>query len=262
MDQASIGDLVLHYANGSIRGFSIVLAPSRPAPRPYSSETWNNDGRILDVDYVAFDLPIRLDELPLAVRLLEPKPHAAFTSKGKVNQGYFYPLSMGLARAALDIAGIELTGDLDEEPLRINGLSDREGLARIRVEQPLLRQRLLAGRSEAPCALCGDVFATDYLVAAHIKRRADCSERERADVNVAMLACKFGCDAAFELGHLRVKDDGTIVVLGPTSSARRLAALEGRVASAFTTETRRYFRAHRQHHAKTAVTSTIDALAG
>ncbi len=262
MDQAAIGDLVLHYANGSVRGFSIVLAPSRSAPRPYSSETWNNDGRILDVDYVAFDLPVRLDELPLEVRLLEPKPHAAFTSKGRVNQGYFYPVSMGLARAALDIAGIDLASNLDEEPLRINGLSDREGLARIRVEQPLIRRRLLAGRPEAPCGLCGDMFATDYLVAAHIKRRADCSERERADVNVVMLACKFGCDAAFELGHLRVKDDGTIVVLGPTSSARRLAALEGRVAGAFTTETRKNFRAHRHTHAKTPATSTIDVVPG
>lgn len=262
MDQASAGDLVLHYANGSVRGCSIVLAPTRPASRPYDSGTWNNEGRVLDVDYSAFDMPIRLREIPLEMRQNEPKPHAAFTREGAVNQGYFYPLSRALSRAALDVAGIELTDGRDDEPFRINGLSDREGLARIRVEQPALRRRLLAGRSEAPCGLCGEMLTTDYLVAAHIKRRADCSERERADINVAMLACKFGCDAAFELGHLRVREDGSIVVLGPASSARRLARLQGRIASAFSVESRRYFQAHRRIHARSTTASSTLAPSG
>jgi hypothetical protein len=38
----------------------------------------------------------------------------------------------------------------------------------------------------------------DLAVAAHIKRRADCSEEERPDVqNIAMVSCRLGCDALF-----------------------------------------------------------------
>jgi hypothetical protein len=51
------------------------------------------------------------------------------------------------------------------------------------------------------------VFPVDLLVAAHIKRRSLCSETERRDLhNVAMLACKFGCDALFEEGYWLVSE--------------------------------------------------------
>lgn len=257
MDEARPGDSIVHYSNGAIRGLSVVLAPTRTAPRPYDAGAWNNDGRILDVDYVALDIPIPLDEIPLQARLAEPKPHSAFTNAGAVNQGYFYPLTIDLLRMALAPAGIELeiAGIAEDEHLVFNGHSDRLGLARIRVEQPALRRRLLADRAEAPCGLCGVVASADYLVAAHIKRRADCSERERADVDVAMLACLFGCDAAFERGHVQVADDGIITIHARADRTRdRLDHLSGRPAPAFNSANRRYFRAHRAAHTLPATT--------
>lgn len=254
MDEASPRDLVLHYANGAIRGFSVVLAPTRPQPRPYDGGTWNNDGRILDVDYVALDVPVALAEIPLEDRLGEPKPYSAFTHTGAVNQGYFYPLTIDLARAALAPAGVTIEIDLTHAPrLLINGATDRQGIARVRVEQPALRRRLLAGRSAAPCGLCGETFPAEYLVAAHIKRRADCTERERADPNVAMLACLFGCDAAFERGDLWVTDAGLIVVHPTSTVSGRLAWLDGRRAPAFQSDNRRYFKARRASRIDRAV---------
>lgn len=254
MDDARPGDLVIHYANGFVRGFSIVVAHARLEQRPYDGGTWNNDGRILEVDFVALDIPIPLGQVPLDLRLDEPKPHSAFNEAGGVNQGYFYAITADLAQAALNAAEVEVSfeGDGDEQRIKLNGSTDRQGIALFRVEQPALRRRLLAGRSEAPCGLCGDVLPIEYLVAAHIKRRADCTERERADRNVAMLACLFGCDAAFERGHIRVKDDGAISLHGPAPVSDRLARIEGRTASAFTPAKRRYFRAHRYTHASVA----------
>jgi len=253
MDSARPGDLVLHYANGAIRGFSVVIAPTRAKHRPYDGGTWNNEGRVLDVDYAPMDVPIALNQVPLAARLREPKPHAAFTRAGRVNQGYFYPLTFELAQATLKSAGVEVRVDeTEEQTLLFNGSSDRLGIARFRVEQPALRRRLLAGRSEAPCGLCGDTLPVEYLVAAHIKRRADCTERERADPDLVMLACLFGCDASFELGHVRVKDNGSMTLHGPALVSGRLARLEGQPASAFTLRNRRYFNAHRSTHASIA----------
>lgn len=258
MDHARPGDLVIHYANGAARGFSIVVAPSRLQKRPYDGGTWNNEGRILDVDYVALDMPIPLAEVPLDLRLSEPRPHSAFNKVGGVNQGYFYPLTIDLARAVLDTAGVAVSIDRadDQRGILLNGATDRQGVALMRVEQPALRRLLLAGRSEAQCGLCGDVLPVEYLVAAHIKRRADCTEKERADRNVAMLACLFGCDTAFELGHLRVGDDGTIRVGGPVLAVQRLTRLQGHIAIAFTPATRRYFRAHRITHASSRPEAT------
>ena len=251
MDSARPGDVVLHYANGAIRGFSVVVAPARAKHRPYDGGTWNNEGRVLDVEYAPMDVPIPLNQVPLNARLNEPTPHAAFTSAGRVNQGYFYPLTFELAQATLASAGVDVRVDEtdDEQRLLFNGVSDRLGIARVRVEQPALRRRLLEGRVEAPCGLCGDTLPVEYLVAAHIKRRADCTERERADPDVAMLACLFGCDAAFERGHLRVKDNGSMTLHGPAPIPDRLARLEGQTASVFTLRKRRYFNAHRSAHA-------------
>jgi hypothetical protein len=92
-----------------------------------------------------------------------------------------------------------LTGDLD-----------RKVEACQRVEQAYLRRRLFPG-SDALCDLCGRRFEIEFLVAAHIKQRAACSDPERRDVShVVMAACKFGCDELFERGYITIAGDGIL----------------------------------------------------
>ncbi|MFD0203486.1 MULTISPECIES: HNH endonuclease [Saccharothrix] len=102
--------------------------------------------------------------------------------------------------------------------------------------------------AEAPCALCGRVFPVGLLVAAHIKRRAVCDDDERNDLrNVAMLACSFGCDRLFELGHITVDDDGAVLVASTGGSLDpHLEHLKGRVTDAFHERSAGYFRWHRR----------------
>ena len=58
-------------------------------------------------------------------------------------------------------------------------------------------------------ALCGKSLPEELLVAALIKKRSQCSDEKKQDlVNVAMLACKLGCDIAFELGVVYVDSSG------------------------------------------------------
>ncbi|MCU1408493.1 MAG: hypothetical protein JWM23_573 [Microbacteriaceae bacterium] len=254
MDEASSGDMLLHYARGAVRGFSVILGSARPSPRPYTSETWNDDGRILDVDFAPLDTPIWLQSIPQALREGEPKPHAAFNASGGVNQGYFYPVSFNLAAATLQQADIEI--EVAPTPLGdrifVNGSTDRVGVAKVRAEQPHLRARLVAGRAKAPCDMCGIEYPVDYLVTAHIKKRAVCTERERTDPSVVMLACLFGCDAAYELGHLRVDHQGKITIHAPSGAvADKFAHLNGNQPLVFSALNRRYFNAHNATHAAT-----------
>ncbi|NAS23659.1 hypothetical protein GT755_18415 [Herbidospora sp. NEAU-GS84] len=117
-----------------------------------------------------------------------------------------------------------------------------------RGEQHVLR-RLLLARGASQCALCGAELPERLLVAAHIKKRTACDERERRDLdNVAMLACTLGCDSLYEHGYIGISDDG-VVELSPellghphlNEHARRLA---GRPVAAWTGSSRDYFAWH------------------
>lgn len=90
--------------------------------------------------------------------------------------------------------------------------TDRAYTAVFRQEQKYLRALLIPGGT-ATCDLCGREFAREYLRAAHIKKRAACTETERLDAdNIAMIACVFGCDALYESGVLGVNANGHIVI--------------------------------------------------
>jgi hypothetical protein len=81
-----------------------------------------------------------------------------------------------------------------------------------RLEQQALRDYLMA-EDTATCALCGRHFPIAFLVAAHIKPRAKCTDEEKRDIaNVAMPNCKMGCDELYGRGLISVGADGVITV--------------------------------------------------
>ena len=81
----------------------------------------------------------------------------------------------------------------------------------------------------------------------HIKPRRDCTEEERRDPNVAMLACLMGCDAAFENGDLRVFGDGAMSVTPELRTARPewAARFQGARAAIYSDSNAEYFAARR-----------------
>ena len=89
---------------------------------------------------------------------------------------------------------------------------DRKFQAVQRVEQSALREHLLQGRKSGECLLCGRTFHAHFLVAAHIKKRSECTDSQKRDLqNIGMLNCKFGCDELYERGYISVNGDGKIV---------------------------------------------------
>lgn len=104
---------------------------------------------------------------------------------------------------------------------------ESEYLAKRRLEQSYLRQYLLSG-AESQCWLCGRTFSAEFLVAAHIKKRSQCTPDEKADIPaIAMLACKFGCDELYERGMVVVGQHGKIAAVKRLTDPSARAYVEG-----------------------------------
>lgn len=128
---------------------------------------------------------------------------------------------------------------------------------KVRTEQAQLRSFLAGQRRMAPCALCGHVYPMEFLVAAHIKKRAVCSDDERRDLHhIAMLACTFGCDALYESGWITVDNSGHAQTAPlPTALNGRfrdqLQHLAGRPCTAHNQHTEPHFDWHRTQRFRT-----------
>ena len=87
MDEVNGGDVILHYSQGSLRAVGTALGDAIRAENPFETDEWNQNGRLIQVQYQ--DLR---EEVPLAS--ISPATRAAaggpFTSVGSVQQGYLY----------------------------------------------------------------------------------------------------------------------------------------------------------------------------
>ncbi|WP_020673289.1 hypothetical protein [Amycolatopsis nigrescens] len=144
----------------------------------------------------------------------------------------------------------ESTGDQVAENRHFGEL-DTIAKVKVRTEQAKLRKLLAGGAEVAECALCGDRYPLRFLVAAHIKKRAVCTDEERRQLHhIAMLACSFGCDALYESGWITVDQHGNLQVPArdslPEGNLRdRLSHLRGRGCTAHSAASEPYFAWHR-----------------
>jgi len=114
--------------------------------------------------------------------------------------------------------------DFEEAIINLDGELDRKAAGWHRKEQAMGRKRLLKGKPNGVCQLCNREMKSEFLIAAHIKRRSECDDSEKRDLDgVMMLACKFGCDYLFEVGLISV-NRGRLVVS---------KALEDKVAKSY-----------------------------
>ena len=84
---------------------------------------------------------------------------------------------------------------------------DFDSITKSRKEQAFLRVHISGGRPQAMCVLCQNEYPLEFLVAAHIKKKSECSKSEKLDFdNIAALMCKAGCDDMFEKGYVFVSE--------------------------------------------------------
>lgn len=245
---------MLNFKSPAVQGVSLVATlptPAYPPVRGYGEPADTNGILVLADPLCEVWIP-REDAYTIL-----PSGEGPVTAKGCSNNGYLYPIDREAALKLLYEAELEIgdggnrqpDGAWPSEPY-LGGPSDKLTLAAVRTEQRYLRNQQLQLRGSS-CSLCGHSYPDEFLVAAHIKPRSKCSERERIDTrNVSMLACLFGCDALFERGYLTVDADGTIGT-GKTKRGQvqhYLRNLLGRICLAHDERSRDYFAWHRGYH--------------
>jgi hypothetical protein len=91
-----------------------------------------------------------------------------------------------------------------------------------------------------------------FLVAAHIKKRSECTNEEKRDFeNVVAAMCSFGCDELFERGVIVVSDEKIIrIAVDPLLEKADcyIKSLVGRRCPQATGAAAKYFEWHRRHH--------------
>jgi len=116
-----------------------------------------------------------------------------------------------------------------------------------------LRKALFGDQAKATCGICGEVYPVELLVAAHIKRRADCSEDERRDyASNVMPMCAMGCDALYEKGYIAVVNGRTAALpskdgVATPRVADHLNRVKDRACPKWAVG-RRYFEWHAREH--------------
>ena len=124
---------------------------------------------------------------------------------------------------------------------------DKEIRSKARTEQSYLRSVNFKDKKYAECGICHREFPIGFLVAAHIKKRSECSDQEKRDYNnITMPMCKFGCDDLYEKGYIGVNEKITIVHDENLSATVReyLDAIEGNDCKYWNDATKIYFDWH------------------
>ena len=240
------GDVAVFTWDSAIRSHAIVFGKLVSAE--LSTYLWN-DNRYKNIYFLG-----NIENVEISYKVFNK---LLGYSKNFNYQG-FRVLSEDKSLTALDYLGVcETSFTLDishaEFEKAINKLYteptlDRESSGTQRKEQAFLRKQLFGENREAKCAICGKIFPVEFLVAAHIKRRSDCTLEERKDFeNIVFSACKFGCDDLYEKGYILVHDGKYAINSKKWISSNiklYLATIDGRACEKWNKSTIKYFNAH------------------
>lgn len=205
-DKVNIGNLVLFSADGYIHTSGVISAKFLSKKLAEHLWTTASSGDTWSLMYT-------LDEIrPLKISYSEFSSIVGYKNN-YIIQG-FNVLDEEKSIKFLDhyqLYSEKHFGDVSDDEFEdvIKGLDgdlDRKVIGWHRKEQQRARKRLLKGKSEGTCFLCGRLMSAEFLIAAHIKRRSECTAEEKRDIDaVMMLACKFGCDYLFEIGYIGIQ---------------------------------------------------------
>ncbi|MCF7885626.1 MAG: hypothetical protein K9M80_03940 [Candidatus Marinimicrobia bacterium] len=85
-------DIILHYRNGKISGFSIAKSDAYKAKKPFETDKWEKEGWKVDINYNSLDYPISLERFANEI-YDKNKKYFPIASDYSVNQGYLFKLN-------------------------------------------------------------------------------------------------------------------------------------------------------------------------
>lgn len=141
---------------------------------------------------------------------------------------------------------------IERQLKRLNSL-ERQTITRQRTEQHILRRYLLKNKKTGVCAICDNDYPIQFLATAHIKKRKDCTDVEKKDLNIVMPTCHLGCDKIYEEGYIYVHQDGLIrsnIENKETTEPLKeyISDLEEKKCNYFKEETAHYFKYHAEQN--------------
>lgn len=248
-NRVSRGDVVLFCRNNMIESTATVT--HKLHNRALARELWGSDPNGSTWEYIYFLDELRQQSIPYTRMNM-----AAGYDPGFKVQGFNVLDQERSARilSALELSSEAIYPDIPLEAFlkattRLDGDSlDSERISLARTEQGFLRNALFGKNSHGRCCLCGEIYPVELLVAAHIKKRSQCSDKERRDwKNIVAPMCKLGCDELYERGFLSVRNGAVVVLKWPSKSpalTSTLQSLEGKTCSHWNEGTIPYFRWH------------------
>jgi len=255
----SPGDIVIFYVNGVIKHSArVVYRPIEPKPalarfiwgEKSEGETWCC---VYFIDeFTEQDMPY--SEVEQVINKAYPRGIIVYNEdidELNLDQLDYFGHNLIVPNEVVPDAKQKTTRTKIKDDLRQLATEGTETV-KIRREQRKLREYLLDGRDSAPCVICNGTFPKEFLVAAHLKKRAKCSEEERRDFdNIASLMCLTGCDALYENGYISI-EDGLVVANknkpSPSEKVERLIAqLAGSKVDDWNSQKDQYTAKHREY---------------
>ena len=210
--RATVGDLVLFAADRKIFARGTVAAMFQS--RPLSVELWGVDSNGLTWEYM-----YALDEIRTLDLSYADFNRVVGYKTNNIIQG-FTVMDEQKSSLFLDHYDFwshkhepDITDEQIEEALNaLGGPLDRQVKSWARAEQSKARKLHLGNDIFGQCRLCGHTFGKEFLVAAHKKKRSQCTDEEKRDIaHVTMLCCLFGCDVIYEQGYVAVSPSGNVL---------------------------------------------------
>lgn len=243
------GDVVLFCRNNMI--ISTATVTHKLHNRDLALDLWSTDSTGNTWEYIYFLDELRPQYIPYArmneaaeydpnfkvqgFNVLDSEKSAKILCTLKLSSETIYP---DISMTDFQNATIEI----DKLPL------DLKRFTLARAEQGFLRKSLFGDNRYARCCICGESYPVELMVAAHIKKRSECSEEEKRDYKcIVAPMCKLGCDELYERGFISVSDGLVVVIKWPTEDSALttiLKSLDGNSCSYWNEGTKAYFKWH------------------
>jgi len=249
------GDVVFFYADQKYFASAVVTGKVHSKELAIDLWKWKDKEKTITWEYIYFLDEVKYIDIPIL------DMNSLINYKTDKLQG-FTVLSQKQSDSILNV--YEYISEIHNTPVSNEGYKkavgalkpgqplDAETKAYARTEQSFLRGNLFGFSMTGTCGICGQELPVNLLVAAHIKKRADCSYEERVDAdNIVMPMCKFGCDDLYEKGYITVKNGKVLAeskLILTNYVKEHLQRIQGRECTHWREETKAYFTWHNHKH--------------
>jgi putative restriction endonuclease len=237
LTETNIGDIIFSYADAKIKAVGLISSHHQDAPTPAEfgekGKQWDNDGHLVNVNWVPVFNPLRPKEKINLIAPLLPEKYSPIQGNGNGNQTFYLcNISEELARLLLNLINgqnprfedllIDLNQRYNVERDQINNNdiqipnvenTERKQLVDARIGQGLFRDRVT--KIETSCRVTG-LANKSLLIASHIKPWKSANNIERLDGNNGLILSPH-VDKLFDRGMISFKDDGTVLVANETT---------------------------------------------